>query len=299
MSGEGARKKTWWICGFLFLATVLSYLDRQVLSLTAEKVIAEFGLSKETFGHVISAFRYAYGVMQITGGWIVDRHGPQIVYPAALGVWSLAGMLMIVAQSARMLSAFRFMLGIGEAFNWPCALKVTHHLLTPRDRPLANGIFNSGAAAGAMLAPVIVTFTTLYFGWRAAFVITGAFGGLWIAGWLWYTRDWAGQPAAVNFPLQDVLRVMGRILTKQSFWMLAVTAVIVNSVSYFLADWVPLYLKTERGFSFAAGNAISIIVYGGLEAGNIVVGLLVRKLVTLGLALVTALRFALLVRCRF
>ncbi|MGH9427186.1 MAG: MFS transporter, partial [Terriglobia bacterium] len=142
--------KTWWLCGLLFLATVLNYVDRQVLALTAEKVIEEFSLTKEAFGEVISAFRYSYGAVQIAGGWLVDKYGPRVVYPLAVGLWSLAGILTASANSVRMLSGFRFLLGIGEAFNWPSALKVTHRLLSPRDRPLANGIFNSGAAAGSM-----------------------------------------------------------------------------------------------------------------------------------------------------
>ena len=149
---EFVPRTTWWLCGLLFLATVLNYVDRQVLALTAEKVIAEFSLTKEAFGEVISAFRYSYGAVQIAGGWLVDKYGPRVVYPLAVGLWSLAGILTASANSVRMLSGFRFLLGIGEAFNWPSALKVTHRLLPARDRPLANGIFNIGAAAGAMLA---------------------------------------------------------------------------------------------------------------------------------------------------
>ncbi len=296
-SSASSSVKTWWICGFLFLATVLNYLDRQVLALTAEKIIAEFRLTRESFGEVISAFRYAYGIVQIAGGWLVDAHGPRVVYPTAVGLWSLAGILTVFAQSVGMLSGFRFMLGAGEAFNWPCALKVTHRLLPPKDRPLANGIFNSGAAVGAMLAPIIVTLITVYFSWRAAFVATGTLGGLWIVGWFWCTREWVKQLRGSRFPFGEVSRVMTRILCKRGFWMLAVTAVVVNSVSYFLADWIPLYLKTERGFSFAAGNALSIVVYGSLEAGNILVGLFVRKLVMLGLCVSTARKLALLVSC--
>jgi MFS family permease len=116
---EYVPPKAWWLCGLLFLATVLNYVDRQVLALTAEKVIAEFSLTKEAFGEVISAFRYSYGAVQIAGGWLVDRYGPRVVYPLAVGLWSLAGILTASATSVRMLSGFRFLLGVGEAFNWP------------------------------------------------------------------------------------------------------------------------------------------------------------------------------------
>lgn len=289
--------RIWLLCGLLFLATVLNYLDRQVLALTAEKIMAEFHLSKESFGEVIAAFRYAYGIFQIAGGWLVDARGSRVIYPLAVGLWSLAGVLTAFAVSARMLMGFRFALGAGEAFNWPSALQVTKRLVSAKDRPLANGIFNSGAAAGAMLAPLIVTGLSLRFGWRAAFVATGALGAAWILVWLIFTRRWKTQLGGSGASFGAAGKVMWRIVTRRSFWLLLVSAIIVNGVNYFLADWIPLYLKTERGFSFAAGNALSIIVYGSLEAGNILVGLFVRRMVAAGLSIAAAKRRALVVSC--
>jgi MFS transporter, ACS family, aldohexuronate transporter len=289
--------RTWWICIFLLLATVLNYLDRQVLALTADKIITEFGLTKEGLGSVIAAFRYAYGILQVLGGFLVDSYGPGLVYPAAGGLWSLAGILTGAATTVGMLIGFRFMLGVGEAFNWPCALKATQTLLPSKDRPLANGIFNSGAAVGALLAPVIVTPLVIYYGWRAAFVVTGALGGLWVVGWLWYTRKEAKELEGVHLELGTALLLMVRILRMRRFWLLAVSAIIINSVSYFLADWIPLYLKTSRGFSFAAGNLLSIVVYAGLSGGNILVGLVVRKLVNSGLTISAAKKRSLFASC--
>lgn len=288
---------TWWICGLLFLATVLNYLDRQVLALTAERIMAEFDLSKEDLGKVISSFRYAYALFQIAGGWLVDAYGPRTIYPVAVGVWSLAGVLSALATSVGMLSVFRFMLGAGEAFNWPCALKVTQRLVPVKDRALANGIFNSGSAMGAMLAPAIVTFMAAYYGWRSAFVVTGALGALWVIGWLLSTRPHFHQLGGAPFSLSQILLATRRILVKKGFWLLAVSAIIVNSVSYFLADWIPLYLKTSRGFSFVVGNALSVAIYGSLEAGNILVGLLVRRLVSSGWPLSRARNWALFLSC--
>lgn len=299
--GEDSSAKTparvWWLCGFLFLATVLNYPDRQVLALTAEEIMREFGLSKEGLGGIIAAFRYAYAAFQILGGWMVDAWGAHRMFPAAVGLWSLAGLLTGLAQSGRMLAGFRFMLGTGEAFNWPCALKVTQRLVPAKDRALANGIFNSGAAAGAMVAPLIVTFVTLYYGWRAAFIVTGLLGALWVGGWFWITRSLSQRLAGSARAPRQVLQIVGRILSARTFWLLAVSAIIVNSVNYFLADWTPLYLKSERGFSFAAGNALSILIYAGLEAGNILVGFFVRKLVKSGLSISTARKWALLLSC--
>ena len=102
------------------------------MALTAEKIIADFGLTKEGFGRVIAAFRTSYGICQILGGFLVDAHGPMIVFPAASGLWALSGLLTGLAATVGMLTGCRFLLGIGEAFNWPCALKVTQELVPPQ-----------------------------------------------------------------------------------------------------------------------------------------------------------------------
>jgi len=291
----GAAK--WWIAILLLAATILNYLDRQVLSLTAEKVIGEFGIGQEGFGRIVAAFRYSYAFVQVAGGWLVDAFGARTVFPLAVGVWSAAGCLTAFAPTLGALYACRFLLGVGEAFNWPCALKVTERMLEPKDRPLANGIFNSGTAVGAMLAPVVVTVLALSYGWRAPFLVTGALGFLWVGVWLVFTRGRGKQLAGLPLSPGGALRVMIAILRKPAFWMLAVSAVIVNSVSYVLADWIPLYLKTERGFSFGAGNVLSMLVYAGLDAGNLLVGVYVRTMVSRGRTVTAARNSALLICC--
>lgn len=291
--------RTWWICVLLFLSTAIIYLDRQVLALTAEKIIRNFGLTEEGFGGIIAAFRYSYGISQIFGGFLVDAFGPMVVFPAASGVWAVSGLLTGLAATFGMLTGFRFTLGIGEAFNWPCALKVTNELLPPKDRPLANGIFNAGAPVGALLAPIIVTVITIYFSWRAAFVATGAIGTLWVIVWMLYTRGEGSRLKGSHFPVGKMFRTMVRILRMRGFWMLAVSAVIINSVSYYLSDWVPLYLKTTRGFSFSVGNILTIAIYAGTSIGNICSGLLVRRLVATGMSVVKAKKWTLFLSCLF
>jgi MFS transporter, ACS family, hexuronate transporter len=290
-----STRSTWWICILLLAATILNYLDRQVLSLTAEHVMQEFGLDKEGFGRVLGAFRYSYALVQVFGGWIVDAFGARWVFPAAVGLWSSAGMMTAFAPTLPALLACRVALGAGEAFNWPCALKVTEQLLDPRDRPLANGLFNSGTAVGAMLAPLIVTALVLHYGWRAPFVAAGLLGFFWVIAWQRSTRRLrlSRQP----LQLRNVPAVMLAIVRKRAFWLLATSAVVINGISYFLADWIPLYLKTERGFSFTVGNTLSILVYAGLDAGNLLVGFYVRNAVRSGLSVGQARDRALLGAC--
>jgi MFS transporter, ACS family, hexuronate transporter len=289
--------RTWGICFLLFCATALIYLDRQILALTADKIIAEFGLTKQGFGHVISAFRYSYGFFQICSGFLVDALGPGVMFPLSGGLWSISGLLTGFATTVSMLAGVRFLLGAGEALNWPCALKITHALLPPEDRPLANGIFNSGSAVGALIAPLLVNWIAIRYSWRAAFVVTGGLASIWLITWLIVTRrvraDLNGRPVVVS----AVLLTLRRLLSRRQFWMLGVSAVIINGVFYYLSDWVPLYLKTSRGFSFTTGNFLSIVIYSGISVGNILTGFSVRRLLRGGMGLASAKRWALFVNC--
>lgn len=298
MTGQGKiPARTWAICFLLFLATSIVYLDRQVLALTAAKIIAEFHLTNERFGQIVGAFRYSYGLVQIFGGFLVDGHGPGIVFPVASGAWSAVGLLTGFATSVGMLTGLRFALGATEAFNWPCSLKVTNSLLGPKDRPLANGIFNSGGAMGALAAPLIVTWIAIHWSWRAAFVITGAVGGLWVLAWLRTTKGTGDSLKGKRVKIREIIQVMGRLIAMREFWILAVSALFVNGVNYYLSDWIPLYLVTSRGFSFARGNLLSVVIYGGTFSGNLLIGLFVRGLVARGKSTMAAKRWALLAAC--
>jgi ACS family hexuronate transporter-like MFS transporter len=294
---QGPSARTWGICFLLFLATAIVYIDRQVLALTAPQIIATFHLNKEQFGRIIAAFRYSYGAVQIVGGFLVDAYGPRIVFPIASGLWSTVGILTGLVTTVGMLTGLRFMLGAGEAFIWPCSLKATNMLLEPGDRPLANGIFNSGAALGALVAPVIITVIAVRWSWRAAFVTTGSMSALWLLAWLWGTRHETQSLKGSPFPARKVVEVVARLFAKPDFWILIVSALVVNGVNYFLADWIPLYFVTERGFSFTHGNAFSIIVYAGSFTGNLLIGLFVRALVNRGLSTNNAKQWALFVAC--
>lgn len=297
MSGRRTAPRLWLVCGLLLLATVLNYLDRQVLSLTAERVIAEFHLSRESFGGVISSFRYSYAAMQLVGGFLVDAFGPRMVFPLAVAFWSAAGIGTAFTQSIGALRGCRFALGIGEAFNWPCALKTTERLLEPRDRALGNGIFNSGTAVAAILAPIIVTLLVRQSGWRSPFLLTGALGALWVVLWSLTvgrrTARLGGNPGATR----SAPSILLRILARRDFWLLVASAIVINGVSYFLADWIPLYLKTDRGFGFVEGNSLSILVFAGLDAGNVLTGYLIRRAIIHGSPMARARTMALTACC--
>ncbi len=138
------------------------------------------------------------------------------------------------------------------------------------------------------MAPVVVTILVKHSGWRSPFFVTGALGGIWVLLWAATMRGQSAKMSGRPVPFRSIPLIMVSIARRREFSLLLVSAVIVNSVSYFLADWIPLYLKTERGFGFAQGNALSILVYAGLDSGNILSGYFVRWAVTRGVSIGSA-----------
>jgi len=177
------RGLRWWIIGTCFLATTINYLDRQCLSVTAPAISKEFGFSNADYSTIITSFLIAYTIMQAVSGRIIDFIGTRLGMAACIVFWSVAGILHAFGSGLWSFRIFRFLLGFGEAGNWPGATKVVSEWFPPRERGLAVGIFDSGSSLGGMLAPPIVAAVTLHFGWRPAFVVTGLLGFLWL--WLW------------------------------------------------------------------------------------------------------------------
>src|SRR4051794_9566158 len=168
----------------MFVSTVLNYVDRQAMALVGPLVSAEFGLDPVGFGWLMAVFALSYAFCQLPAGYLADRWDVRWTYAGAVAWWSLAGIAAAFAPSLIVLMVLRAVLGVGESFNWPCALKTTSLILPPADRSLGNGIFNSGAAVGAIVTPLLVAPLAAAFGWRIAFVVTGTFGFVWVAVWL-------------------------------------------------------------------------------------------------------------------
>jgi ACS family hexuronate transporter-like MFS transporter len=174
----------WGICWLMFASTVLNYMDRQAIALVAPQIKGEFHLQNAAFGWVMAAFALTYALCQVPAGYLVDRWNVRWAYAGAVAWWSAAGMATAFSPTLGVFMILRGVLGVGESFNWPCALRVTRTILPPEDRSLGNGIFNSGAAAGAVLTPLVVSLLTERYGWRTSFLVIGVLGFFWVAAWL-------------------------------------------------------------------------------------------------------------------
>ena len=174
----------WGICGLLFFATTVNYMDRQVLGILKPTLEKELGWQESDFGWIVFAFQGAYALMMPIAGRIIDWLGVKIGYTLAVIVWSLASMSHSLARTPLQFGMARFMLGIGEAANFPAAIKTIALWFPRRERALATGIFNSGSNIGAIVAPLLVPIVAAAMGWRSAFLVTGALDIVWLIAWL-------------------------------------------------------------------------------------------------------------------
>ena len=274
--------------GLAFWATAINYLDRQSLSVAAPLLAERFHMSDAAYASVTSAFLLAYTILNGISGPLIDRLGTRLGYGLCVAWWSAAVMMQALAHGALSLGAFRFLMGMGEAGNWPAAIKVVAEWFPEEERAMASGVFNSGSAAGAIAAPPLVAFLILTFGWQSAFLFTGAAGAVWLAFWgkLYYTpAATAGEPEERRVPIGELLR--SRFVVA-----FTISKVFLDPVWYFYIFWFPKYLKTARHFDLAAIGKVAWIPFLVAGFGNFLGGGLSGALLRRGVSVTVARKSA-------
>src|SRR5436853_2007126 len=180
----GVRGLRWWIAALIFLATLINFVNRLTISVLAPVIIEQLHLSNLEFASITNSFLIAYTASQALSGKLYDRIGNRRGFSLSIVVWSVASMLHALATGLFSLNCFRFLLGLGEAGNWPGAAKVIAEWFPPRQRALGMGIFNSGVCVGSILAPPLIVWLQLRFGWQTTFLFTGSLGFGWLILWL-------------------------------------------------------------------------------------------------------------------
>ena len=279
-----ASKHRWVMIGLVFLATVINYLDRQTLSVVAPVVIEQFHMSNVAYSRVIFAFMLAYTVMNGVSGPMVDRLGTKLGYAVCIAWWSIAAMLHSLTRGAFSLGVFRFLLGMGEAGNWPAAVKVVAEWFPPKERALASGIFNSGSSIGAVVAAPLVAWVVLQAGWRSAFLMVGGVGLIWVLIWmLVYHTPTNARTEVASQPI-SVWKLL------RTRWVCTFTAskIFSDPVWYFYIFWFPQYLKSARGFDIAAIGKFAWIPFFTAGAGNLLGGASAAALLNRGISVARA-----------
>jgi ACS family hexuronate transporter-like MFS transporter len=324
-----AGRYRWVICSLLFFATTINYIDRQVVSLLGPTLSAQFGWSDLDYSHIIFNFTLAYAIGLLAVGPLIDRLGTKVGFALAISFWSLAAIGHAVAHlyngpaipsidiSASTGFAFvslvgtvagfslaRFALALGEAGNFPASIKATAEWFPKKERALATGVFNSGTNVGALVAPLVVPWITLTWGWSWAFIITGALGFLWLAVWLLVYHPPREHPslskAELDYiesdPVESVQPIAwSRLLPHRQTWAFVAGKFLTDPIWWLYLYWVPDFLHKAHHIDLK-GSALPIfVIYQIATIGSVAGGWLPARLMAKGWTLNRARKTAMLV----
>jgi MFS transporter, ACS family, hexuronate transporter len=237
--------RKWWMLSFAFFATGLNYLKRQTPSVMAPVSLRQFRISPTSYFQIVFAFMLAYTLMNGISGRLLDRLGTRIGYGLTIAFWSGAEILNALSTGALSLGVFQFLLGVGEAGNYPAGVKLITERFPPEERFDAAGICNSGVSIGAILAPPLLAWIFLTSGWRTAFIVIGLLGAFWLAGWLAIYRE----PDAIGTKDQTDCPPLSALLRSRFLWQFTLSTVFSDPVRHFYVFWFPQYLRVAHSFS--------------------------------------------------
>ncbi|MFN7996682.1 MAG: MFS transporter [Bryobacteraceae bacterium] len=284
----------WYICGLLFFATSVNYIDRQVLGLLKPVLEKELGWREADYGWIVFAFQAAYAFMMPLAGRLIDVIGTRIGYAVAVTLWSIAAMAHAMARSAMGFAVARFGLGLSESANFPAAIRTVADWFPQSERALATGIFNSGSNVGAILAPLVVPFLAVHYGWRSAFIVTGAFGFLWVVLWFAMFRD-PDKPAETE-SIVPVARVPYRqLLASRASWAILAARFLTDPVWWFYLFWLPGFLNRVYGLDLSHLGLPLIVIYQASAIGSIGGGYIPAVLIKRGWKPLRAREFSMLI----
>jgi len=284
-------KLRWIIAGMLLAATMINYTDRLTLSVLVGDVRRELGLGEADYSQIISIFLFSYAVMYALSGYIVDRIGTRRGFAVFAFGWSASQMLHGLAVGKWSLAGCRFLLGLTEPGNFPAAVKAIREWFPEEQRALGVGIFNAGSSLGAAVASPLAAWLGVRYGWRSAFVFTGALGLMWVALWLLVYRtperpsDKLGVPVASQAPVP-----WRQVLGSRPCLSLMLVRFLSDPVIYFVIFWLPAYLQKERGFDLAMVGRYAWVPYLFGDIGYVFGGWLSGRLIARGWRLLKARR---------
>jgi MFS transporter, ACS family, hexuronate transporter len=281
----------WVICALLFLATTINYIDRQVIGILKPTLEVEFGWSETDYANIVFAFQAAYALGLLLAGRLLDKIGVRWGYALAVAVWSVAAMLHAGARSVAGFMLMRFLLGLGEAGNFPAAIKATAEWFPKKERALATGIFNAGSNVGALVTPLLVPVIVLAFSWQAAFLITGALGLVWLALWIWLYRSPEGNPRVSRAeyahirsdPEEATTPVPWRsLLHHRQTWAFAIAKFMTDPIWWFFLFWLPDFFGKTYGLDLKTFGPPLVAIYLIADVGSIGGGWLSSHLIKRG-----------------
>jgi MFS transporter, ACS family, hexuronate transporter len=301
----------WWIAWTLFFSTVTNYISRQSFSVLSPTIALQYRFSHTDIAKILSAFQVSYALSWLFGGIVLDVIGVRIGLAVAAALWSVTNICTGFASSVFGFSAFRFMLGIGEGFNWPAASKTVAEWFPSQERSLAVAIFDSGSSVGGALAALVIPWIAIDFGWRWGFCFAGFVGLIWLAVWLKtyhplnlhpkVTKEevafiHAGQELAGRSTTLGIQRWLP-LARDSNVWGIVLGRALTDPIWWFYVFWLPQYLSDARGFSLAKIAMFAWIPFVAADIGNFTGGLIAGYSIRRGISVVRTRKLVCAVSC--
>ncbi len=294
----------WLICALIFFATTVNYVDRSVLGVLAPMLRTDIGWTDQQYGYISASFTLAYAIGFLFAGWMIDKVGTRIGYALYLAIWSIAAAGHAMARSALGFGMARFALGIGESGNFPAAIKTVAEWFPRKERALATGVFNAGTNVGAVVAPLVVPWLALNWGWQSAFIITGLAGLVWIVFWLPLYRRPREHPRLSPAELAHIesdppdpetkIR-WANLLEHRQTWAFAIGKFMTDSIWWFYLFWFPLFMNDRFGVDLKGIGWPMVTVYLLADVGSVAGGWLSSSLIGKGWTANAARKTAMLI----
>jgi len=284
----------WWILLMLFLAMTINFLDRQVLSIVSPVLHDQLHFSDTDYSVVLFFFMFGMTMGQVPVGMLIDKYGARRGFSCLVIGWSIVGMLHSLGRTIAQFCGLRFLMGLHECGSFSAGVKVIGEWFPAKERALASGLFNSGTLVGSIVAPPLIVFITAHYGWRAAFLIPGAVGCLWVLPWLRLYWEPARHPRLTDSDRVEISRLtthanpsgiqprVRSLLGSGPVWGVILLRAFGGPVNQFYWYWLPLYLTQERGMSLKAIGLVAWMPFFCGGVGNIGGGWLSSALVRKG-----------------
>ena len=308
---RGAGRVRWWIVWTLFFSTVTNYISRQTFSVLAPLISAQYHLTHTDLAKILGAFQISYAVTWLLGGIFLDAVGTRLGLALAVVFWSVINILTGFASSVFGFASFRFLLGIGEGFNWPGASKTVAEWFPSQERSLAVAIFDSGSSVGGAIAAMAIPLIALAFGWRSAFVFSGLLGFVWLLVWLRIYHPLDRHPRVTpeelsyirsgqEIPGTSTVRGPRRWLQlarDRNVWGIVLGRALTDPIWWFYVFWLPQYLSDARGFSLKRIALFAWMPFIAADIGNFTGGLISGYCIRRGVSVVKARTWVCAISC--